>query len=248
MLSANDRMTAKAITCVIRLQVGSNTAVAARRAAAIIASAGTAAITERGRFLFALSGGSTPLPMFSALAASSLDWSRVHLFQVDERVSSAGSDARNLTAIETSFRKFEGQLQIHAMPVEDHDLTAAAQRYEDTLRRMAGDPAVLDMIHLGLGDDGHIASLLPGDAAIAINDRDVSIAGPYQGKWRMTMTLPIINRARARLWLVCGKSKAGITGRLLDGDRTIVAGLVNTADSWLITDQRVGHQPIRSET
>lgn len=230
-------MTAKAKSCGIRLQVGRNAAMAARRAAAIIKGAGTAAIAERGRFLLALSGGSTPLPMFSALAATSLDWSRVHLFQVDERVSSPGSDARNLTAIEAPFRSLEGQLQIHAMPVEDDDLIAAAQRYEGTLRRTAGHPAVLDMIHLGLGEDGHTASLLPGDAAVAIDDRDVGIAGPYQGSWRMTMTLPIINRARTRLWLVCGESKAEIIGRLLDGDRTIVAGLVDNADTWLITDR-----------
>lgn len=233
-LSANERMTAGAI----KLRVGRDAASAARRAAAIVASAGRTAIAERGRFLLALSGGSTPLPMFRALAATSLAWSRVQLFQVDERVASRGSDERNLSAIESTFGMLCAGLQIHAMPVESSDLAAAARDYEAGLRRTAGDPAVLDMIHLGLGEDGHTASLLPGDAALAIDDRDVGIAGPYQGSRRMTLTLPVINRARARLWLVCGERKSAMAARLLDRDRGIPAGLVDSADSWLITDRR----------
>lgn len=204
----------------------------ARDAAQMIARAGSAAIAERGRFLLAVSGGETPRPMFAALAAANLDWSRVELFQVDERVAPRGSSARNLSTIESVF----GSAQIHAMPVERADLRAAASAYEAVLQRAAGTPPVLDLIHLGLGDDGHTASLFADDAAVNVTDADVAITAPHADHLRMTLTLPMINRARARLWLVCGARKCAIAGQLRAGDPAIVASRVHRQNSWLVTD------------
>lgn len=225
------------MTTAIQVRAGNNAQSAAQQAAQIIANAARVAIATRGKFLLALSGGATPQPMFRALAAMPLDWSQVELFQVDERFASPGSAQRNLTGIEAAFGKVADRLRINAMPVEDDDPFAAARAYENELWRAAGDPAALDMVHLGLGEDGHTASLLPGDAAAVIDDRDVVITASYQGHRRMTMTLPLINRARMRVWLICGAGKMKIIGRLLEGDRSIPAGRVSDAATWLVTDQ-----------
>lgn len=223
------------MTRAIQVHVTHNTDAAATCAAQIIADAARAAIAERDKFLLALSGGSTPLPMFRALAAMPLAWSRVEIFQVDERLATRGSGQRNLSQIEAVFGKLGGR--IHAMAVEDEDCLAATQAYESVLRRAAGEPPVLDLIHLGLGEDGHTASLLPGDATVAIAHCDVGISGTYQGTRRMTMTLPLINRARMRLWLVCGPGKRKMIRRALDGDRSIPAGLISGLATHLVTDQ-----------
>lgn len=229
----------------LALQVGTDAENAARRAALIIESAGHAAIAARGEFLLALSGGSTPLSMFRALAGAALDWSRVHLFQVDERVSLRGSEARNLSAMESAFAGLSGRLKIYPMPVDDDDLIAAAEAYAQGLQRAAAVPAVLDMIHLGLGQDGHTASLFPGDPALNMGDRDVCVTGDHHGRLRMTMTLPLINRARARLFLTCGESKSAMAAQLLDADRRIPAGLVERENSWLIMDRSLARALVR---
>ena len=170
----------------------------ARKAAAIMAVEARSAVAARGRFIMAVSGGHTPWLMLRALASEDVPWESVHLVQVDERVAPAGHPDRNLTHLRESLLEHAplppGQL--HAMPVESPDLAEAATRYALTLREIAGSPPVLDLVHLGLGPDGHTASLVPGDPVIDVTDSDVAPTGIYQGRHRMTLTYPILNRSR----------------------------------------------------
>lgn len=223
---------------------------AARAAARFIAACAQQAMTERGAFVTAFSGGSTPVEMLESLAAEDLPWRAMHVFQVDEREAPRGHAERNLAALERALlgRTPLTRDRVHAMPVEEADLDAAAGRYAALLGEIAGTPAVPDLVHLGLGDDGHTASLVPGDAALAVTDRDVAVTAPYKGYRRMTLTLPLIDRARRRLWLVTGAGKAAMLGRLLAGDRDIPAGHVRADDSIVFADAAAaGNQPRRLE-
>ncbi len=222
----------------MKTEVLADAAAAAQRAAQVIAAEAHSAVRERGRFCLAVSGGSTPWLMLRALAGLDLPWHAVHLFQVDERVAPAGDAARNLTHIGASLLAHAPlpRSQVHAMPVNDADLPAAAQHYAQTLQRLAGVPAVLDLVHLGLGDDGHTASLVPGDAALTVADADVALTTPYKGHRRMTMTYPLLNRARCVLWLATGAAKQPMLARLLAGDARIPAGRVESSRAWLLTD------------
>ena len=206
---------------------------ACREAAGFIAAAARDAVAGRRRFALALSGGSTPLPMLQALAGEDVPWDRVDIFQVDERVAPDGDADRNLTALRASLPP---AACIHAMPVTDDDLDAAAARYADTLEAVAGSPPVLDLAHLGLGGDGHTASLVPDDGVLDVDDRDVAMTGDYQGRRRMTLTYPALDRARLVLWLVTGADKAAMLGRLEAGDRAIPAGRVRCARAVAFTD------------
>src|SRR5262249_26674373 len=171
----------------------------------------------------AVSGGHTPWQMLRLLAAEDVPWKSVHVVQVDERIAPAGDPDRNLTHLRASLLEHAPlpPEHIHAMPVETADLSAAAASYAQLLRELAGTPAVLDLVHLGLGPDGHTASLVPGDASLDVTDRDVAITGVYQKRNRMTLTYPIINRARKILWLVTGGEKAGMLVRLRAADPAI---------------------------
>lgn len=211
----------------------------AKEAAAIVAAEARAAITARGSFVMAVSGGHTPWLMLRALAHEGLPWEGVHVVQVDERVAPAGDADRNLTYLSESLLA-EGLLipdHIHAMPVEAPDLESAARRYAASLQEIAGSPPVLDLVHLGLGPDGHTASLVPGDPVLNVTDADVALTGVYQGRRRMTLTYPIINRARRVLWLVTGNGKAEMVGRLYAGDASIPAGRVQRERALLIGDR-----------
>jgi 6-phosphogluconolactonase len=211
----------------------------AERAAQCIAAAARAAVRERGRFSLALSGGRTPWLMLRALAAHDLPWTAVHLFQADERVAPSGDAERNLTPIQQTLLAHVplSAAQVHAMPVTDADLDAAARRYAHVLHEIAGAPAVLDLVHLGLGADGHTASLVPGDAALGITDADVAATLPYMGRRRMTLTYPLLNRARCVLWLATGAEKRAMVARLLAGDVSIPAGRVATQRALLLADR-----------
>jgi 6-phosphogluconolactonase len=200
----------------------------ARKAAAIIAADARAAVPARGRFIMAVSGGRTPWMMLRALAGEQLPWENVHVVQVDERVAPAGDPDRNLAHLRESLLDHAPLRpdHVHAMPVEAADLDRAAERYALTLRELVGSPPVLDLVHLGLGPDGHTASLVPGDPVLAVTDADVAVTGPYQGKRRMTLTFPIINRSRRVLWLVTGGEKVGALVRLRDCDPSIPASHV----------------------
>ncbi|HZV54818.1 MAG TPA: 6-phosphogluconolactonase [Rhodocyclaceae bacterium] len=221
----------------MKIEVLADAQGAARRAAEVIAADAATAVAMRGRFVAAVSGGSTPWAMLRALAVLDVPWAATHLIQVDERIAPAGSAERNITHIEENLLAQAplARGQVHAMPVEVADPDAAAAVYAETLRRYAGSPPVFDLVHLGLGADGHTASLVPGDTVLDATD-DVALAGPYQGVRRMTLTYPTLDRARRILWLVTGAEKAPMLARLVAGDRSIPAGRVRQDHALLIAD------------
>jgi 6-phosphogluconolactonase len=223
----------------VQIEIHPDDDAVARRGAAVVAADLRAAVAARGRFIMAVSGGRTPWQMLRALADEALPWERVHVFQVDERVAPAGDPDRNLTHLRASLLDHAPLPadHIHAMPVEAADLGRAAAQYAETLRDVAGVPAVLDLVHLGLGPDGHTASLVPGDPALDVADADVTTSGPYQGHLRMTLTFPIINRSRRILWLVTGGEKAEMLLRLRDGDRSIPASRVRRDGALILADR-----------
>jgi 6-phosphogluconolactonase len=211
----------------------------AQAAAAVIAGDARMAVAARSRFLLAVSGGHTPWLMLRALADQDVPWNAVHVYQVDERVASEGDPDRNLTHLRESLLQ-NAPLppeHIHAMPVETADLEAAAVRYARELQDVAGSPPVLDLVHLGLGPDGHTASLVPGDPVLNVTDRDVALTAVYQGRRRMTLTYPMLNRARQVLWVVTGTDKAEMFRRLRDSDLAIPAGRVQREQALLLADR-----------
>jgi 6-phosphogluconolactonase len=211
----------------------------ALRGATVIAAAARDAVKQRGKFVMAVSGGHTPWEMLRALASEDVPWDGVHVVQVDERVAPPGDPDRNLTHLRESLLEHASLRpeRIHAMPVESSNLQAACEEYALTLRAIAGSPPVLDLVHLGLGPDGHTASLVPGDAVLEIKDADVALTGPYQGRRRMTLTYPILNRSRRVLWLVTGSEKAGMLPRLSIGDAQIPAGRVRADQALVLADR-----------
>ncbi|PYV03739.1 MAG: 6-phosphogluconolactonase [Acidobacteria bacterium] len=216
----------------------------ARAAAAAIAADTRAAIATRGRFALAVSGGHTPWIMLRAPAGEDIPWAGVHVCQVDERVAPDGHTDRNLTHLRESLLQHAPLRpeQIHAMPVETADLQAAATQYALALREIAGSPPVLDLIHLGLGPDGHTASLVPGDPVLDVTGADVAPTGVYQGRRRMTLTYPMLNRARRVLWVVTGSEKVEMLRRLRDGDLSIPAGRVRREQALLLADRAAAGQ------
>ena len=218
---------------------------AAREAAAFIAESARAAVAARGRFIMAVSGGHTPWLMLRALANEEVPWEGVHVVQVDERVAPAGHPDRNLTGLRASLLDHAPirQEQVHAIPVESQDLVTAAVKYSLTLRQIAGSPPVLDLVHLGLGPDGHTASLVPGDPVLEVTDADVALTGVYQGRRRMTLTFPMLNRSWSILWLVTGSEKAEMLVRLSHGDVSIPAGRIRRDDALVFADRAAGHVP-----
>src|SRR5580692_1892587 len=222
----------------------------ARAAAELIAADARAAVAARGRFAFAVSGGHTPWIMLHALADEDVPWAGVHIFQVDERVAPAGDPDRNLTHLKDSLLLHAPlrEEQIHAMPVEAADLQAAADQYVLELRELTGSPPVLDLVHLGLGPDGHTASLVPGDAVLDVTNKDVALTGVYQGRRRMTLTYPTINRARRVLWVVTGSEKMEMLRCLRDGDVSIPAGRVQRELALLLADLTAAGQLAAEQT
>jgi 6-phosphogluconolactonase len=223
----------------MKIEILADDETVARTAAAFVAAEARAAVAARGRFVVAVSGGHTPWAMLRALAREDLPWAGVHVVQVDERVAPPGDPDRNLTHLRDSLLAHAPLAadHLHAMPVEDSDLPAAARRYAQTLQEIAGTPPVLDLAHLGLGPDGHTASLVPGDPVLDVVDADVALAGPYQGRRRMTLTYPILNRSRRILWLVTGAEKVPMLPRLRDGDPTIPAGRVHGERAMVLADR-----------
>jgi 6-phosphogluconolactonase len=216
----------------------------AQTAAKAITADTRSAVAARGRFAMAVSGGHTPWIMLRALADEDVPWAGVHVFQIDERVAPAGDPDRNLTHLRESLLEHAPLRpeQIHAMPVEAADLQAAAAQYALALREVAGSPPVLDLAHLGLGPDGHTASLVPGDPVLDVADEDVAVTGIYQGRRRMTLTYPAINRARHVLWVVTGIEKVEMLRRLREGGVSIPAGLVRRDQALLLADRAAAEQ------
>jgi len=211
----------------------------AREAAKFISAEAQAAVTARGRFVMAVSGGHTPWQMLRALANEKVPWESVHVVQVDERVAPAGDPDRNLTHLRESLLEHAPLTseQIHAMPVESPDVDGAATGYAKTLQEIAGSPPVLDLAHLGLGPDGHTASLVPGDPVLNVTDADVAITGIYQNRRRMTLTYPMLNRSRSILWLVTGNDKVDALARLRKGDTSIPGGRIRQEQAVVLADR-----------
>jgi 6-phosphogluconolactonase len=211
----------------------------ARKAAGVLAAEARAAIAARGRFVVAISGGHTPWIMLRDLADEDIPWTGVHIVQVDERVAPTGHSDRNLTHLQESLLEHAPLRpeQIHAMPVESSDLRSAAKHYALTLSEIAGSPPVLDVVHLGLGPDGHTASLVPEDAILQVISQDVALTGVYQGRRRMSLTYPIIDRSRRVLWLVTGAEKIEMLARLRNADVSIPAGRISGNKALVLADR-----------
>jgi len=222
----------------MKIQIAADADAVANEAARIIAAEARAAVAARGRFIMAVSGGKTPWQMLRALANEEVPWKNVHVVQVDERIAPAGDPDRNLTHLRDSLLSHAPlpPEQIHAMPDEADDLEAAAAHYARTLQQIAGSPAVLDLAHLGLGPDGHTASLIPNDPVLEVTDRDVALTGIYQQRRRMTLTYPMLNRSRKILWVATGAEKVDMIVRLRNGDVTIPAGRIRQDNALLLAD------------
>ena len=197
-------------------------------AARLVAEMARNGVDRRGRFTFAVSGGRTPADMLAEAATLDVPWDRISIFQVDERVAPQGHEDRNLTLLQASL---PAATDVQAMPVNDPDLETAAAVYAASL------PPRFDLVHLGLGPDGHTASLVPRDPVLGVTDRDVALTGEYQGRPRMTLTYPPIDRASTVLWLVTGAEKADALRRLRERDTSIPAGRVATEDQRLLCDK-----------
>jgi len=223
----------------MKIEVYADAESVAREAARLVAAQARAAVAARGSFVMAVSGGHTPWQMLRALAGEDVPWDALHVAQVDERVAPTEDPDRNLTHLRESLLEHAPLRpeRIHAMPVESSNLQAACEEYALTLRAIAGSPPVLDLVHLGLGPDGHTASLVPGDPVLEVKDTDVALTGLYQGRRRMTLTYPILNRSRRVLWLVTGSEKAGMLPRLRVGDAQIPAGRVRADHALVLADR-----------
>jgi|SRR5436305_1016598 len=216
----------------IELEVAGDEKAASRRAAQLIAAAGAEAVAERGRFAFAMSGGRSPWAMLAILGElDEMPWEKTELFQVDERVAAPGDEARNLTHMILGL-SMDHQAALRPMPVTQRDLDGAARDYEAQL------PDRFDLIHLGLGPDGHTASLVPGDPVLEVTDRRVAVTETaYQDHRRMTLTYPALDQARRIVWLVTGPDKVEALQKLQAGDGTIPAGCVHNEQMVVIADE-----------
>jgi 6-phosphogluconolactonase len=215
----------------VELEVPGDEKAASRRAAELIAAAGAEAAAERGRFAFAMSGGRSPWAMLAILGElEQMPWDRTELFQVDERVAAPGDEARNLTHMVLGL-SMDHQATLRPMPVTQRNLDAAAREYEASL------PDRFDLVHLGLGPDGHTASLVPGDPVLGVSDRRVAMTETaYQDHRRMTLTYPALAEARQIVWLVTGPDKRDPLQKLLAEDESIPAGRVRNDKMIVVAD------------
>jgi 6-phosphogluconolactonase len=216
----------------VELEVAGDEKAASRRAAELIAAAGAEAAAERGRFAFAMSGGRSPWAMLAILGElDEMPWDKTELFQVDERVAAPGDEARNLTHMVLGL-SMGHQATLRPMPVTQRDLDGAARDYEAQL------PDRFDLVHLGLGPDGHTASLVPGDPVLDVTDRRVAMTETvYQDHRRMTLTYPALDQAHRIVWLVTGPDKQEPLQKLLAGDESIPAGRVHNENTIVVADK-----------
>ena len=222
----------------MRIQVLPTPEIAAERAADWLRTEIGRASAQRGRCLVALSGGRTPWRMLRDLRRLRVHWHDLQVFQVDERVVAENDERRNARQIAELLiaPAMLRAAQFHAMPVERSNLAEGAEEYGRLLSEHGGSPPVLDVVQLGLGADGHTASLVPGDRLLEAHDRDVAISVPYQGVARMTLTFRVLDAARHRLWLVTGADKAAALRKLWVGDASVPAGRVLREAAFVFAD------------
>ena len=227
----------------LEIDTGRTDADVAFAAAAHIAARARATVSGHHRFCVALSGGRTPWRMLERLVELDLPWNGIHVFQVDERLAPDGDADRNATRM-AAILGASGlpDVNLHLMPVTGEDPDRACDAYARAIARHTREGR-LDLVHLGLGEDGHTASLVPGDPVLERTDRDVAMAGPYRGRLRMTLTRPAIDRAAERMWVVTGAAKARMLARLRAGDETIPAGRVTHGSSVVFADEAASPRP-----
>ena len=227
----------------LKIEVGRTGDDVATTAAVHIARRARATVSGHGAFCVALSGGRTPWRMLERLIALDLPWAAVHVFQTDEREAPDGDPDRNATRL-AAILGDSGlpDANLHLMPVAGGNLHRACETYARAIARY-GRGGRLDLVHLGLGEDGHTASLAPGDPVLEVADRDVAVAGPYRGRRRMTLTYPAIDGAAERMWVVTGASKAAMLARLRAGNGTIPAGRVRRRDAIVFADEAAAGAP-----
>jgi 6-phosphogluconolactonase len=221
------------------IRVFSDSHEVAHEAARLIAAIIREVVTTQGRFVMAVSGGKTPWQMLKVLGMEDVPWESVYVFQVDERIAPAGHTDRNLTHLQECLLQHSPLSKDHifGMPVELNNLDFAAASYALILSKIAGTPPVFDLVHLGLGSDGHTASLVPGDHVLDVVDHDVAITEIYQGRKRMTLTYPLLNRSRNILWVVTGAEKVDMLKRLMVVDTTIPAGRICQKAAIILADR-----------
>lgn len=222
----------------MELQIRPDADSASAAAADFVAEQVRASIVDRGGASLALSGGKAPVRMFEELAKCDLLWEAIHLLQVDERVAPDGHPDRNVTGIRDHLlaNVTIPAANFHPMPVGIANLFDAAERYERVLRRVCGTPPVIDVVHLGLGGDGHTASLVPGDPALDVEGAEVTPTGEYRGRVRLTLTVPAIRRARCIVWLVTGAGKVDALAALLGG-ADVPAAAIGRDDAVIFADE-----------
>lgn len=221
----------------LALEVVPDARAAADRVAALVAARAREVAQREGAFSIAVSGGTTPEEMFRALGDEDLPWQQTTIYQVDERVAPAGSADRNLTQLLAALpRAALGSVRPMPMPVKDPDIEQAAERYAAEL------PPQLDLVHLGLGADGHTASLVPGDSVLEVKHRLVAVTREYQGRRRMTLTYPALDAAQEIVWLVTGRDKRDALARLLDRDTSIPAARVSNPRQLVVCDAEAAPQ------
>lgn len=206
------------------------------RMARLVGERAREAVREHGRFSVAVSGGTTPDEMFRALADEGVPWQQTTVYQVDERVAPAGDPDRNLTGLLAALPSAAHD-SVRPMPVEDPDLEQAADRYAAEL------PPQFDLVHLGLGADGHTASLVPGDAVLEVRDRLVAVTREHQGRRRMTLTYPALDAAQEIVWLVTGFEKREAVARLLARDTSLPAARIANPRQLVVCDAEAAAQP-----
>ncbi len=223
----------------MRIEILADAEAVATRAAAFIARNAREAFRQTGKFVMAVSGGRTPWLMLRNLAKEDIPWGALHVFQVDERIAPADDPERNLKHLrEVLPERFpQNAATIYPMPVEESNLIVATELYSRQLAAVSGCPRVLDLVHLGLGEDGHTASLVPGDPALKVINHDVVVTEPYRNRRRMTLTYPILNRARQILWVVTGSEKQRALDLLLNRDVSIPGGLINQEHALVLADE-----------
>jgi 6-phosphogluconolactonase len=212
----------------LELEVAGDASEAAHRVGSLLAERARAATDSGGRLSLALS--KTPPALLGALVSSKPTWGAIDVYQADERVAPPESADRNLTAILAALPP-DAVDSIRAMPVEAPDLEDAARLYEDEL------PEPLDVVHLGLGTDGHTASLVPGDPVLDVRDALVAATGEYEGFRRMTLTYPALEAARELVWLVTGEEKRDALARLRAGDESIPAARIANLNQLVVADE-----------